>query len=50
MIEGSPLCLAAWKAAGRTGRADNTLSLLYKNKRIKRTPVKDGRGSNYTAA
>lgn len=41
---------AAWTAAGRSGRADNTLSLLFKDKKIKRTPLKEGRGSKYSAA
>ena len=40
---------AAWKRAGRGGAADNTLGKLVKERRIKRTPVKDGRGSNYAA-
>jgi hypothetical protein len=41
---------AAWEAAGRAGRADNTLSLLVKNKKLKRTPLKEGRGSKYSVA
>ena len=41
---------AAWKRAGRGGAADNTLGKLVKEKRIKRTPVKDGRGSSYAVA
>ena len=41
---------AAWKRAGRGGAADNTLGKLVKERRIKRTPVKDGRGSSYAVA
>lgn len=39
---------AAWKRAGRGGTADNSLGKLVKDKRIKRMPVKDRRGSRYT--
>lgn len=40
----------AWVSAGRSGKADNTLSILTKKKLLKRTPLKDGRGSTYTVA
>ena len=40
----------AWTEEGRIGKADNTLSLLVKNKKIKRMPVKEGRGSKYALA
>jgi hypothetical protein len=38
----------AWKDSGRNGNADNTLSTLFKNKKVKRTPVKTGRGNIYS--
>lgn len=54
MLKGKPMVTrevtAAWKRAGRGGKPDNTLGKLVKEKRIKRTPVKDGRGSSYTLA
>jgi DNA-binding transcriptional regulator YiaG len=40
----------AWKKAGRQGKADNTLSLMVKARRLKRTKLKDERGSRYSAA
>lgn len=40
----------AWKAAKRPGDAYNTLGLLTKTKKIKRTKVEGERGSRYTAA
>jgi hypothetical protein len=40
----------AWKAAGRTGRADNTLNKMLKASKVKRTPLKGQKGSTYTAA
>jgi hypothetical protein len=39
---------AAWKKSGRGNTADNTLGKLVKEKKVKRAPVKDGRGSAYT--
>jgi hypothetical protein len=41
---------AAWNQSGRKGKVHNTLGKLVKEKRIKRTPVKDGRGSSYAVA
>jgi len=41
---------AAWKKSGRGGAADNALGKLVKEKTLKRTPVKDGRGSTYGVA
>lgn len=40
----------AWKKAGRKGSADNTLSLMVGAKKLKRAPVKNGRGSYYSMA
>jgi len=40
----------AWIAAGRKGRADNTLMILTKKKAVKRVPVKVGKGSTYSVA
>ena len=40
----------AWKKAGRKGSADNTLSLMVGAKKLKRAPVKNGRGSYYSLA
>jgi hypothetical protein len=37
-----------WKAEGRGGTADNMLTKLVKEKKLKRTPLKDQRGSRYT--
>ncbi len=39
-----------WKDSGRKNTADNTLTLLAKKKAVKRTPLKEGRGSTYTLA
>jgi hypothetical protein len=42
---------AAWKKAGRGGTADNTLTKLTKEKKLKRTPLGAGiRGSRYSLA
>jgi DNA-binding transcriptional regulator YiaG len=41
---------AAWRKAGRHGRADNTLSLMVKARKLKRARLKDERGSRFTAA
>ena len=41
---------AAWRRAGRHGRADNTLSLMVKARKLKRARLKDERGSRYSAA
>jgi len=40
----------AWKAAGRKGKADNTLTKLTKEKELNRKNLKGARGSQYTAA
>jgi hypothetical protein len=37
-----------WKGEGRGGPAANTLSKLVKEKRLKRQPVEEGRGSRYS--
>jgi hypothetical protein len=39
-----------WKSEGRGGPAANTLSKLVKEKRLKRQPVEEGRGSRYLLA
>jgi hypothetical protein len=39
-----------WKAEGRGGTADNTLSLMVKKKAIKRVPIEGKHGSRYTVA
>lgn len=39
-----------WRESGRKGSADNTLTKLVKEKRLKRSPVKEGRGSMYSPA
>jgi DNA-binding transcriptional regulator YiaG len=41
---------AAWRKAGRLGKADNTLSLMVKARKLKRARLKDERGSRYSAA
>lgn len=40
----------AWTAAGRKGKADNTLTKLTKAKQLKRKNIKGARGSQYTAS
>ena len=40
---------AKWRESGRGGTADNTLGKLVKEKKIKRTPKPEGRGSTYRA-
>ena len=40
----------AWKQAGRTGRADNTLNKMFKAGKVKREKLKIGKGSTYTVA
>jgi hypothetical protein len=40
----------AWKAAGRTGRADNTLNKMLKAGKLKRQKIVGTKGSMYTAA
>ena len=40
----------AWRKAGRQGKADNTLSLMVKARKLKRAKLKDERGSSYSAA
>jgi len=39
-----------WKAEGRGGTADNTLSLMVKKKAIKRVPLEGKHGSRYVLA
>jgi DNA-binding transcriptional regulator YiaG len=39
----------AWKAAGRPGKADNTLSRMVTARRLARTKLKGERGSRYAA-
>jgi DNA-binding transcriptional regulator YiaG len=38
---------AAWKKAGRAANADNTLSLMVKGRKLKRSTLKGQRGSAY---
>jgi len=40
----------AWRRAGRQGKADNTLSLMVKARKLKRVKLTDERGSRYSAA
>jgi hypothetical protein len=40
----------AWKQAGRTGRADNTLNKMTKAGKVKREKLKGQKGSKYTVA
>ncbi len=40
----------AWKAAGRTGRADNTLNKMLKAGKLKRQKIVGTKGSMYTVA
>ena len=40
----------AWKMAGRTGRADNTLNKMFKAGKLKREKLKGEKGSKYTVA
>jgi DNA-binding transcriptional regulator YiaG len=40
---------AAWSKNNRLGKADNTLSRMVKTRRLRREPVKKGRGSTYWA-
>jgi DNA-binding transcriptional regulator YiaG len=40
---------AAWKKAGRPGRANNTLGVMVRAKKLKRVKVKGERGSKYVA-
>ena len=39
-----------WASEGRAGAAANLISKLVKAKRLKRTPLKDERGSHYSLA
>lgn len=41
---------AAWTKEGRAGRADNMLTKLVKEGKLKRVTVKDERGSRYKSA
>ena len=40
----------AWKGAGRTGRADNTLNKMVKAGKLKREKLQGQKGSRYTQA
>jgi DNA-binding transcriptional regulator YiaG len=40
---------AAWKKSGRVANADNTLSIMTKAKKMKRTKLKGRKGSEYRA-
>jgi len=40
----------AWHSEGRSGAAANLISKLVKGKMLKRTPLKDERGSRYSLA
>jgi ferric-dicitrate binding protein FerR (iron transport regulator) len=39
-----------WLSEGRKGTADNALTLLVKDKKLKRTPLEGQRGSRYSLA
>ena len=39
-----------WTSEGRRGTADNALTLLVKDKKLKRTPLEGQRGSRYSLA
>ena len=39
-----------WKSEGRAGKADNTLTRLVQQKKLKRQKIKGERGSRYQAA
>ena len=39
-----------WQAAGRTGRADNTLNKMLKAGKLKREKIQGAKGSTYTVA
>lgn len=39
----------AWSESGRRGKADNTLSLMVKNRQLKREKLKGQRGSRYVS-
>jgi hypothetical protein len=39
-----------WKAAGRGGKADNALTKLVKEGKVKRTKLVEGMGSTYSLA
>ena len=39
-----------WKRRGRADTADNTLTKLVKEKKLRRTPIVGGRGSQYSVA
>jgi hypothetical protein len=41
---------AHWESEGRRASADNSLSKLFREKKLKREPNKQGRGSRYTVA
>jgi hypothetical protein len=54
LLRARPLVTAqitdAWRKAGRGGKADNILGKLIAEKKVRREPVKDGRGSRYEPA
>lgn len=54
LLKGKELTTAqinkAWKKAGRGGVANNSLTTLAKQKKVKRSAVKGGRGSKYSVA
>jgi hypothetical protein len=39
-----------WASENRGGTADNTLSKLFRERKVKRTPLEEGRGSRFTLA
>ena len=39
-----------WKSRGRAYTADNTLTKLVKEKKLRRAPIMGGRGSQYSVA
>jgi hypothetical protein len=39
-----------WQTEGRGGKADNSISRLFKEKKLKRTPLDGQRGSSYAVA
>jgi hypothetical protein len=39
-----------WQSEGRGGKADNSISRLFKDKKLKRTPLENQRGSSYAVA
>ena len=37
-----------WKSENRGGTADNALSKLYRERKVRRTPLEEGRGSRFS--